>query len=223
MSDYLPKKESELNTFALNFATLVVATPATFGLVAGDATAIDEAAQDYAVKYELAFNPATRTEAAIAAKDAAKISLSAILRGYAMQIKSNRAVSAEAKINLGIGVFNFVRSAIPAPDTRPLVEVVKVDVRRHELRFADSLTPEKKARPAGTAGLQLFSHVGDAAIGAPADPLASRFLVFATRSTLKLDFAAADAGKTAWYYARWQTATGLTGPWSVPVSMPIVG
>ena len=222
-TDYLPTKESELKTFALNFATLIKATPADYGLVAADGTELDRVAQDYADKYDLAYNPATRTEATVDAKDSARITLTEVLRGYAIQIKSNRELTDQAKINLGIGVYDFTHTPIPAPSTRPLVEVVKVDVRRHELRFADSTTPDKKAKPTGVLGLQLFYHVGEASAGAPTDPLASRFHAFITRSTLKLDFSAADAGKTAWYYARWQTATGLTGPWSVVISMPIVG
>ena len=69
---YIPSKEADLKNFGLNFATLTVAAPATYGLVAGDATQIQEAAEDYAAKYDLAVNPATRIAANIDAKNSTR-------------------------------------------------------------------------------------------------------------------------------------------------------
>lgn len=149
--------------------------------------------------------------------------LTAILRGYAMQIKRNRAVSNAAKINLGIGVYDFAATPVTAPTTFPLINIIAATPRQHEIRFADSDTPDKKTKPAGALGLQFFCAVGDAGAGAPADPLASRFQAFVTRQPYRMDFAAADVGKTAYYFARWQTATGLVGPWSQVASMTVAG
>jgi hypothetical protein len=220
---YLPTREADLKTFAENFAALIVAAPANYALVANDATAIDQATQDFVTKWNLVQNPGTRTAPSLAAKDAAKTTLTAILRGYAMLIKSNRAVSDQAKIALRIGVYDFVRTAVAAPTTRPQVSVVGVDIKQHELHFADSTTAEKKAKPAGAQGLQLFYLVAPAGTPAPEDPLSARFYAVLTKPSLTMRFTAADSGKTAWYMARWQTATGLVGPWSVPVSMPVAG
>jgi hypothetical protein len=220
MSNYLPSKESELKVFAANFAALVTATPVTYGLVAGDATQISAAATDFATKYDLAFNPATRTAATIDAKNTAKNTLTAILRGYAMQIKSNRAVTDAAKINLGIGVYDFSPTPVPAPATFPLINIVAATPRQHEIRFADSATPDKKSKPTGALGLQFFCSVGEVP---PADPLTSRFQAFVTKQPYMMDFEAADVGKTAFYYARWQTRTGQVGPWSQVASMTVAG
>src|SRR5512141_2322551 len=106
MKDYLPKRETELKAFALNFAAKTTATPSAYGLVANDATQISDAAQDFADKLDLATSPAGCIPANVELKNQAKDVLVAILRGYAMQIKNNRAVSNADKINLGIGVYD---------------------------------------------------------------------------------------------------------------------
>ena len=42
-----------------------------------------------------------------------------------------------------------------------------------------------------------------------------------TRLSAKVNFAAADVGKTAYYFARWQTARGLVGPLNTVISKTI--
>lgn len=220
---YLPTNEPELREFAEHFADLTTATPGRFALVANDATQINTAVQNFVTKYLLATGEETRTAGAIAAKDAAKTTMIAILRAYAMLIKRNPAVEDQAKVDLGIGVYDFTRTPILAPTTRPIINIVKMDLLQHVLRFADVTTPESRARPAGAAGLQFFCHIGDAVAGAPADPLTCRFQQFTTKPTLTMAFDAADAGKKAFYFARWQTAMGKVGPFSQVASLTIAG
>ena len=217
---YLPTTEAHLRTFGTNFSALTGADPATFGLVAGDAATITAAAEDFATKYDLAVNPVTRTKAAIVSKNNAKDVLIATLRAYAMAIKTNRAVADEAKANLGLGAYDATRTPVSAPERRPVVGIVGVDARRHVLRFSDPENPEGRARPDGVRGVQLFCALGESA---PTDPLSGRFRGVFTRKEVNVDFEIGDAGKLAHYYARWQTDTGLVGPWSVVTSISIAG
>ena len=206
----------------MNFAARVLAAPNSYGLVAGDATQIDDAAQDFATKHSAVTAPLTRTKASITSKDNAKTQLVAILRGYAMQIKNNRAVSNADKINLGIGVYDGNKAPVPVPATFPLLNLVAAIPLQHELRFSDSDTPDRSAKPAGAIGMQLVCHIGTTA-PAPEDRLASPLQYFITRQPVKISFQPADLGKTAYYFARWQTARGLYSPWSQMVSMTIGG
>jgi hypothetical protein len=227
MSDYLPNKDADLMVFGNAFASKVTAAPATYGLVANDATAISAAAADFAAKYATAADEATRTAAAIVAKDAARLTLIAILRAYAMMIKPNRAVSDEAKTDLGIGIYDFNRAPVAAPETRPQINIVAVDLLRHKLLITDSTTPNKKGKPAGAIGLQFFCQVGDTPGGVagapPSDPQSCRFQAFLSKAAMTMEFSAADAGKKAWYFARWQTGTGKVGPFSQVASMTVAG
>ena len=44
-----------------------------------------------------------------------------------------------------------------------------------------------------------------------------------TRPPYVAQFDAADAGKTAYYWLRWENTKGETGPWSAAVSATITG
>jgi hypothetical protein len=45
----------------------------------------------------------------------------------------------------------------------------------------------------------------------------------ATRQSYVVQFNPADKGKTAYYYGRWITGTGLVGPWSMLAQLTIAG
>ena len=105
-----------------------------------------------------------------------------------------------------------------------MVNIVGVQPLRHVLRFTDAGgradAEEGPARPANAVGLQLFCHVGDAA---PADPLEARFERFVSKRSHVVEFRHSQIGRTAFYFARWQTPTGETGPWSAVARMSIAG
>jgi hypothetical protein len=88
------------------------------------------------------------------------------------------------------------------------------------LTSRDAENPDRPGKPRHVIGLQLFCHVGDVA---PADPLDARFERFVTRQTYTVEFQPQQVGKKAFYYARWQIATGDTGPWSAVASMTVAG
>lgn len=222
-TDYLPRRDAELMVFANAFAQKIAADPAAYGLTAGDAAQLGAAAMDYAARYAIARNPATRTAAAVAAKDGARKTLTAILRGYAMMIKRNGAVSSDAKVALGIGVYDVGLTPVPAPTTFPIIHITGATPLQHELRLGDSATPERTARPEGTVGLLLFCQVAAAEEPVPTDGAKAPFLAIVTRAIHRTSFDAADVGKTAYYFARWFTERGLLGPWSQAVSMTVAG
>ena len=54
------------------------------------------------------------------------------------------------------------------------------------------------------------------------DPAVAPFRAVVTRQPYAVSFARADNQKIATYFARWQNARGLTGPWSNPIAFTIV-
>jgi hypothetical protein len=217
---YLPVREALLAAWAVNFSTLLTATPADFGLLAPDAVTVAGVVNDFSAALTAATNPATRTSITIDAKDTAKAAMVNVLRRYAMRIKMDETVADEDKLAIGVGIRDFVPTPIAAPVTFPMVNVAAAGPLTHELRFADNLTPDSRAKPAGAIGMQLFRSVG---VVPPGTPLAAQFLSFVTKQPYTSSFVAGDLGKTAYYYARWQTRTGLVGPWSVVSSFVIAG
>src|SRR5438105_3306455 len=98
MADYLPSKETQLSAWVANFSTLITATPGAYGLMASDAVTIASAVNLFTAALTLALNPATKTKATVADKNAKKHSMLVTIRQYAQVIKRNLGVSNEAKI-----------------------------------------------------------------------------------------------------------------------------
>jgi hypothetical protein len=142
-----------------------------------------------------------------------------IVRDYAQQVRRNQGVSNANKAALGLTIVDTTKTPVPAPVTAPILSIVAATPGVQTLRFADANTPDRRAKPAGTIGLQLFVII--AATAPAGGPDAARFKAFVTRQPFGVPFDNADKGLTAYYYARWQTRTGLVGPWSAVGAMVI--
>lgn len=217
-NSWIPTLDGPLDTFALNFQTLIAASPTSYGLVAADATAITAAYTTWHAAYLAAVNPTTRTHATIMTKNIQKANVLSVLRGYGATIRVNRAVTDALKIGLGLHVRDTTPTPIPPPSSYPLLTIDSFNLGTLALHAADQNTPDKKARPAGTSGLLLFSVVGPAAATVPTG---LEFSAFLTRPTFENTFSPDDSGKTVTYFGRWTNGKGELGPWSPPVSIRI--
>lgn len=215
---YVPTQDGLLDSWALNFNTLMTALPATYGCTVGEAAAVNVVQVIFHNAYILAVNPATRTEGTVAAKDVAKASMLAVIRPLAVRIKLATGVTDIAKMNIGVGVRDRVPTPVSAPVTTPLLSIVAATPQQHEIRFADSLTPDKRSKPAGASLMLLFVSIGNVP---PTVPELSPMRKVVTRQPYYQAFDLADVGKTAYYYGQWCTRTGLVGPISAEASMII--
>jgi hypothetical protein len=218
MRGYIPRRDTALLAFARTFAEGVANRPGAFGLMASDAAALEAAVGAYAAALARCQDVSTRTKVALAAKDAARSALLPVIRFYAQQIKANGGVSDAAKVAIGVPVKDAVRTRVSAPATQPRLTVQGAAPLRHVIRFHDAAAPLARAKPPAAMALLLFQHVGSSP---PAAPEQARFVGFVTRQPFAVALAAADVGKTAYYYGKWVTSTGLEGPWSAPVSSTV--
>lgn len=218
---YIPARDQQLNAWALNFATLITASPGTYGLVAGDATAITAVQTTFAADMALVASPSTKTAAIVQAKNAAKIGLLATVRPYAQTIANNAGVSTNNKIALGINPRTSVPTPVTAPTTSPALTVVSTSQAGTIVRFRDATSsPSVKAKPYGVVAMQLFATTSATAI---TDPTLLGFETVLTKSPFIIPLGSSAAGKTAYFAARWQTKKGLVGPWSAIVSSIVGG
>lgn len=215
MPHYLPARDADLDVWALNFSTLITAAPATYGLVAADATAISNAFNSWHAAFLAATNPSTRTQGTVATKNIQKANLLTVVRGYAATIRANRAVTDANKMNLGLHVRDTQPTPIPPPVTRPVLAIARLEQGAMQLRATDEATPNRRARPVGSAGMLLFRAIGTAPVNDPGD---ATFLTFVGKTEAMSTFAPADNGKVATYFARWTNSKGEVGPWSQGVS-----
>jgi len=219
-TDYIPQKDTLTAAWAANFSGLITATPGAYGLMASDAATIAAAYNLYNSALTLVLNPLTKTKATVADKNAKKHAMLATLRLYAQMIKLNRGVTNEAKIGLGIHINAGGPSPVPAPTTSPVLAVANGVPLVQSVEFHDITTPSRRAKPAGVTGLMLLVAVGTTP---PASPAEAEMYGIATKAPYQVTFNPADKGKTAYYFGRWVTGTGLTGPWSAMAQLTVAG
>lgn len=211
-ASYLPLKLATYSVFVANFAALISAAPATYGLSAGDAGAIQTACDDFAAAYAISSTLATRTPVTVADTQAARNACSQVVRSYVRLILANGGVSDASKTGLGLTIRDVHPTPIPAPGTSPVLGLIGATPGQLTLTFRDTGSSVKsRARPAGVLMLELHVFLGTTA---PATPDATPYFADITRSPFPITIPGADVGKDAFIYGRWKNAKGEVGPWS---------
>jgi len=215
---YIPSTDAGFKDWILNFATLIAQDPAKYDLDASDAAILTDLSDSYAAAYQTAVSPSTRTPNAIGQKDAIRASAVGSCRVYAQNIKGNKGLTNDDKLALGIHVDDPTNSPISTPSTAPLLNIIAGFSGEHEVRYADETTPTSRKKPYGALQIQVNRTVQT---GANPDPDASTMVGLYTKQPIIIQQNPSDVGKTATYFGRWVTRTGLFGPWSLPVGMTI--
>jgi hypothetical protein len=220
---YIPPRDSVFATWIANFSALLTANPTDFGLVAGDATAVDGVNTTWQAAYTTAIDPATRTAPTVAAKDVARASAEAVVRPYAVQISRNAAVTDANKSSIGVTVPSLVPTPIPAPTVAPSVSLVAATILSMLLDYK-AVGSSGKSKPFGSVGVEIYRAVG---LVAATDPTQATFVGIVNKSPFRQAFLAADQGKFCTYFARFVTRSGpdgvaQPGPWSAPLTVNVV-
>lgn len=220
---YIPTKDADFDAWIQNFSTLLTGSPTSYGLLVGDATAVAAVVTAWTTAYPIAINPATRTAATIATKDAARASAEATVRPYAIRIRSNTAISDALKIGIGVTIPNTPPTPIPAPTVAPVLSLVSAISLSQTLAYkaAGSLG---KAKPFGAIAVELRRSVGTVAA---TDPEQCGFVGMFTKSPLPQSFQSSEQGKTVTYFARFVTRSGpagvaQSGPWSDRLTLVVM-
>lgn len=214
---YIPTRDADLADWAANFSTKASAAPGTYGLIAADATAIAAAVATFQTAFMVAIAPATRTPVSVAAKDVAKIGMLDVVRPYAVQISMNAGVLPSDKIAIGVNPRTSGLTPVTAPTSAPVLSLIGATFLQHLLRYRDESAPStSRAKPTNVTQLQLFGAVSATVVS---DPSTLPLLGVFTKVPVTVTWDASARAKTAYYAARWQTRTGLVGPWSdvVPI------
>lgn len=218
VQDYIPSNDEAFQVWATNFRDGIAANPSTYMLTAADATSITTVVNDFVAKLAISNNEATRTKPTIANKDDARATCEDLLRQYAIDIKYNDGILDADKIAIGVRPVNTNREPIQCPQTSPLLNILGNTPGSQTVLYADSTTPDSRAKPFGASELQLFMAVTDTDAATFAD---AQFYGKFTRNPIAVEFSADQDQKVATYWARWASVRGETGPWSLPISMTI--
>ena len=219
VAPYIPTKDADMDNWLTNFSTLISASPATYGLVAGDATAIATAVAAWTAAYALVTSPSTKTAQAVSDKNTQKVIVLAIVRPYAQQISLNAGVSSANKIAVGVNPRTSTPSPITPPDTTPVLTVQSAANLSIILRYRDSAASVSvKGKPYGVKSCQVFCLVSSVAV---VDPELMFLKATATKSPLQVTFNPGDVGKQAYFAARWATQKGEYSPWSPIINFTV--
>jgi hypothetical protein len=215
---YIPARDADFKDWLDNFSTLINANPTTYGLTSGDAAAIGSVRTAFDSAYALAVNPATRTSATVASKDAARATAEATCRPFAIRVRNNPAVSNALKVGLGLTIPNTTPTPIPAPTIAPSLELVNAIALQQTIGYKNPVTLGK-GKPFGAIAVEIWRAIGTT----PAiDPDQATFNAIVTKSPFRSTFAGDQQGKVCTYFARFRTRSGpegqsQTGPWSSPL------
>lgn len=220
LAPYLPPKDADFDNWFNNFQTLIAAAPATYGLMAGDATNITASYTTWHTDYLVCTSPSTKTKQAVADKNTALINSKALIRPYAQQISNNPAVTSGNKIALGLNPKTSTPTPIAIPVTSPTLSFLSFLHGSVNFAYRDSsASPTSKAKPYGVRSLQLFGKMSATPI---TDPTQLPFLGVYTKSPLQWLAPSGTSGQLWYWAARWAIQTGETGPFGTIVSGNLV-
>jgi hypothetical protein len=214
-ADYIPAGDLDLKDWATNFSTKITASPATYGLVAGQATTYAALLTAYTTALTAATTPATRTSVTVAAKDTARATLVAGSRLLVNIIQGVATVTPAQKTELGITTRKTTRTPIGPPATRPLQTIVRSNGPVLGFRLNDELTPDSRAFPFGAPLCQVFMRTG-----ATGGTDLENYTLLATvgKSVNDLNVTSVPTGTQMHFISRYINRRGQPGPQSDVVS-----
>lgn len=215
---FIPPKDSDALTAMETFSDGISEDPQKYFCSQSDAENIALVVLSFRNALKTAVTPATRTPLACDLKDETRAIAEQTVRAFANLIRPNAGISNQDKLAIGVRPINKQRTPIYVPTSSPLLNVLGATPAAHTVRYADSNSPDRAAKPFGATSLQLYVAVGEAAVGTP--DTADFYGAF-TKNPIGVLFSYADDGKVATYFARWADRKGEVGPWSLPVAMRI--
>lgn len=218
----IPTKDSLLADWSTNANTRLSAAPATYGTTAAVATQYDTLHDAFVAAYDnvvAARAAGTRSRSLATIKDQAKAALLNFARPLYKTIQANTAVTAAAKIELGVVVPDVMPTPIPPPAAAPQLTVVSVNGHLVRVRLSDPANPTRRRIPDGVNGAIVMSHVGATA---PTDPSAYKLEGPTSRTTVDVLFPGTLApGTQVWLTAVWFNERKQMGPACAPVGTQI--
>ncbi|WP_017714874.1 hypothetical protein [Kamptonema formosum] len=218
MTSYIPRPDSEFNSWQTNFASYLSGNLEDLGLTEEQIAPIPEAQNKWLSAYNNHIAAQAAAESACQNKEDTRKAYQEALRRLVKQLQASPEVTDAQRMALGITVREASKRAVGVPVARPLARVDASDRLQHTIHFVGEDTPTRRAKPAGVMGCELWVKIGGAP---PADPSELTFLGLDTATPYVAKYAGEHSGKIAHYMLRWVSTRGDRGPWSQTVSAMI--
>lgn len=209
--DYIPGADAEFDSFVTDFSAYLSANAGALGVTAADATAIASAVSNWGSAFGNQQTLVNALPAATENKNTKRAALETLIRPVAKAIQNRTQTTDEQRAALGITIPDRSRTRAPQPSSRPIVVIDGSQRLEHTLTLRDENSITSRSRPPGVIGAEVYCFINGTP---PTDPKQCKLVAVAKRSTVKIKFEGADAGKNAFFMVRWINAHDETGPWS---------
>jgi hypothetical protein len=220
VADFLPDKDELLLAFTDNMRRIITPTPELFSVTASEATEFGRKQGDFAVKLQAARDPITRGKQTVLLKNISKKDIVSYTRRLARQINNSLIVSDSQRSELGLTIRKVEPTPVPIPGFAPKIDILEVDGHEVTIALRDALKIKSKAKPAGTAGANVFSYVG----ATPPDDVQDWTFQGGVSNPSKVTYtfdASIAPGSKVWFTAFWFNPRNQSGPATSPVSTVI--
>jgi len=213
-----PSEEAELNTYFGVGVQYLEDNQVRLGVSDDDMNALLTEHATWKVIYPDATTDATSTKSIVKDKNKCLKNMLVIMRRIYADFPKSKMIQADYD-TLGMTQRSGKQSKNPKPETWPITTIDSGSRLVHFISFMDDVAEATSAKPEGIKSTQLWKCIGTE----PKDAADLTFVGNCTKWPYKVEFEGTDAGKMAYYWARWENTTGQTGNWGAAASATIGG
>ena len=216
MSDehyYIPRKDAAFNIWFKNLCQYVTqkcagSSPAWNHIPQAELAKLNAAYAGWYTAYSATFTPHSPVETR--AKDDARKQAESVIKPFKRRFLDDPPVTDEDRVAMSIHIKDTTRTPDSEPDTYPVAEKIDTStIRQITIPFKDS-GAANRAKPHGIHGAELRWAMLDHPPASVAELINSEF---DTASPITLKFGEADRSRWVYFCFRWESKTGLKGPW----------
>ncbi len=215
MADFIPRRDSELVTWANQFAHNLASDPEAFGITLLQSDEVSAAVADFTQAFAIRSSASTGTRVSVTTKNDQRAKMKRIIRTIVRIIQANPNVTSPQKSRLGISTRTEYHRPVGLPEHPPLVTIKtnKLPSDRVQIQIRDR-TRLAKSKPKGVVGAMIFMHIGR---NLPATRADWKFVQNTTLTDCTVPLPAAHPiGTQVWIAVAWLDTLLNVGPWSSP-------
>ena len=211
-----PSKEAELDIYFRLVVAHITTHFIRLHVSETNKVAANEALKEWNIIFPLSQNSNIRTKSIVANKNSVRDTLMSILRKIYADIPQS-ILTVEDRNAIGLIERKSTRTTPAPPTTHPIGYINTINRLQHTISFTDE--DGSLAKPKGVRGCQIWCKVGEPVT----DVQELSFLAMSSASPYVHKFDIPAAGKTVYYWLRWENTRGKTGPWSAAVNATVNG
>lgn len=214
-STYLPRRDSDLLSFARNMAAQIAPDPALWGLSNIQHASFDALVGTFASTMATLTDPLYQSSPYVQAKNDARRELIEDANGIRTLveiIQVQPGTTNKMRSDIAITIRRTSHTRIGPPSTRPMISITGVSGNTVHFTLRDFANPDRRGKPKGTTGARIAIWIGE---HPPQDFAQWSSGPFVSRMTGSVTVPVTTAPLSrVWVAAQWINAKGQTGPYS---------